>query len=173
METIFNLEKILTHFLFFWMSKKIVESALRKSFLVNFLLQCLGNTRRAWCVTQLRPLFDHKLLSRGNWSPCTFANFKYIVTFWKFLHFIASFCANVKNSFLFGNTVLGNSPGPVDKSTRRPVLFCAPARSWPLLVTFRIAYLTHHLFNSLEKEILDRYLEVVLKGNKDGLKVTG
>ena len=25
---------------------------------------------------------------------------------------------------------------------------------------------------SLEKEILDRYLEVVLKGNKDGLKVT-
>lgn len=24
---------------------------------------------------------------------------------------------------------------------------------------------------SLEKEILDRYLEVVLKGNKDGLKV--
>lgn len=25
--------------------------------------------------------------------------------------------------------------------------------------------------NSLEKEILDRYLEVVLKGNKDGLKV--
>jgi len=24
----------------------------------------------------------------------------------------------------------------------------------------------------LEKEILDRYLEVVLKGNKDGLKVT-
>lgn len=26
-------------------------------------------------------------------------------------------------------------------------------------------------FGSLEKEILDRYLEVVLKGNKDGLKV--
>lgn len=27
-------------------------------------------------------------------------------------------------------------------------------------------------FVSLEKEILDRYLEVVLKGNKDGLKVS-
>lgn len=25
--------------------------------------------------------------------------------------------------------------------------------------------------NSLEKEILERYLDVVLKGNKDGLKV--
>jgi hypothetical protein len=27
------------------------------------------------------------------------------------------------------------------------------------------------LFTRLEKEILDRYLDVVLKGNKDGLKV--
>jgi hypothetical protein len=27
------------------------------------------------------------------------------------------------------------------------------------------------LFTRLEKEILDRYLHVVLKGNKDGLKV--
>ena len=29
----------------------------------------------------------------------------------------------------------------------------------------------YFFFYSLEKEILDRYLEVVLKGNKDGLKV--
>lgn len=29
----------------------------------------------------------------------------------------------------------------------------------------------YSFFYSLEKEILDRYLEVVLKGNKDGLKV--
>lgn len=34
-----------------------------------------------------------------------------------------------------------------------------------------LMFVVFFIFYSLEKEILDRYLEVVLKGNKDGLKV--
>jgi len=34
-----------------------------------------------------------------------------------------------------------------------------------------ICLTSYYFFTRLEKEILDRYLDVVLKGNKDGLKV--
>lgn len=41
-----------------------------------------------------------------------------------------------------------------------------------ILVSFNNSYFPFFLnIDSLEKEILDRYLDVVLKGNKDGLKV--